>query len=66
MNKIDEEILQELRGKYTSQEEMDEDYESNQEYRVKWNDMNSPNYDELVPIPDNIPDVARSTSARRE
>lgn len=40
LTNIDEKILQDLQEREISQEEMDEEYESIQEYRDKWNDLN--------------------------
>lgn len=39
--KIDEQILQELREQDVAQNEMDEEFDAIQEYRDKWNDVNS-------------------------
>lgn len=39
LTKIDEEILQEMRESDVSQDEMDAEYETIQEYRDKWNDL---------------------------
>lgn len=39
LSKIDEEVMQALRGEEISQEEMDEEYDTVQEYRDKWNDL---------------------------
>lgn len=41
LEKIDQDILERMREEDLTQEEMDEEFEGIQEYRDKWNDVNS-------------------------
>lgn len=41
LERIDQEILQEMRGEDVSQAEMDGEFDTIQEYRDKWNDVDS-------------------------